>query len=694
MKINSKEMLLLNRNMKFGEVPTETMPKPAETVTEPPVTEPETGLNVQAKSKLAFYGVEQSAPETATEQPEAESGMNALNVQAQNNVSFQGVTLPSSVRKGLSKMMLILALGGAAATTTTMTSCTIENSNDVEVDMSAFTELIAQLNAKMDEMIEQQKISNELSTEIKNIQLENQKILQNLYKNSQLTLAEVQNLSLTVQNGIFEVTEQLKENGATDKEILETVKNIRTQINGVMTKLQNGQISFAKALQEIQEILGSIDGTLKDILEQVIGIRDDMNANHAEYMSKKDEELEYLSGIYQNGKANEQWLKFMSNGLVVMNENLVKINNNTASLLAIASDDTKYNELMNKLSELKPNDIDYQKFEEMFKLLNMNIQDAINDFKADNKAGQKALIEVINAFKNTYISTEQKQSQQLTEITNKLTFIATYLPNLDQSDAIAAIDKLTAAMDKNTGAVEDNTEVIGNGLDNINSKLDAVLEKLDKVIDNISGLSTYFSEQQQNWNVALGSLGDINKLLEKVLKEQKTTNTTLSSFKADFQEIKDNQKTANSYLNILISKQSDLEKAIKNLNINGGMTREEFLSAMEERDAKVAAEFKKFISDYGFDKVPGDVQTIKEFLAEIKNAVNNQKDYSSQLDRIINLENDIYNFLKNADFSNPDYTKKLNEILEAIKNWKCNCECGTSSGKTDESVKDLEDMFG
>lgn len=662
MKINSQEILLLNKNMKFGEVPTETMPNPAESVTE--------------------------EPETTTD-----AGMNALNVQAQNNVAFQGVTMPATLRKGLSKMMLVLALGGGMASTATLTSCTdVEQS--VTVDMKAFAELMSQVNAKMDQMIEQQKISNQLQTEIRDTQLENQKILQDLYKNSELTLEQVQNLSYTVQNGMFDITAQLKENGATDKEILEVVKEYRSQINEAITMYKNHQISFSQLMQKIDEIkntLGSIDGTLKDILAQVTGIRDDMNANHKELMAAKEEEIEYLGKIYLHNTAQTAILNKMAVTQQGMAENIQILTNNSDELLVIAKDDTKYNELMNKLDSLSATE--RKEYEQMFKLLNMNLQDAINQFREDNKAGQNALIGAINNFKKTYIATEQKQSQQLSAIISKLNFIATYLPNLDQSGVEEAIKELTEALNKNTGAIEDNTEVIGNGIVNINSKLDAVLDKLDKVIDNLEGLSTYFAEQQENWNAALGSLGNVNTTLQKILKEQKVTNTILSSFKADFNEIKNNQKTANSYLNILISKQTALENAINNIKIDGGMTREEFLSAMEERDAKAAEEFRAFIKEYGFDKVSGDVQTIKELLAEIKNAVNNQKDYSSQLDRIINLENAIYDFLKNADFSNSDYTEKLNEILKAIENWKCDCKCGTNPGTTNESVEKLEDLF-
>ena len=217
------------------------------------------------------------------------------------------------------------------------------------------------------------------------------------------------------------------------------------------------------------------------------------------------------------------------------------------------------------------------------------------------------------------------------------------------------------------------------------------------MIDNTSGLTEYFASQKDNWINALKNLEKGNQMLDRILTEHKITNEYLSGFKADFAEMKEAQKTANSYLNILIKKADAVEKAIQeidvNVEVNGGMTRDEFLSAMEERDKKAATEFKKFIEEYGFDNVPGDVQTIKEFLAQVKDAINNQKDYSGQLDRIIALEKDILDFLNKADFSNPDYTAQLQKIIDAINNFKCNCECGASSDKTDESIKDMEDMF-
>lgn len=672
MNINAQELTLVRKNMKFGEATT-TNPQPT-TVTEPPVTKPESGLN-------------------------------ALDAQAQNNIAFQGVKLPTAMKQGMSKIMLLAALAGGSLMAT---SCdddpyviekepiNITNNVSVTVDFSFVQELINQMKA--DREIDQQQHA-EMMAAITNIYT--------LLADGEISEAEFRKeLFLVLARVEFNqerMYAQLIENGKSQEEanaILERIENGQADI---LARLTAGEITFKEARAEWEALLNSIDGTLKGILAEIQGLRDDINANHADLMATKEEELEFMNKFYEQGENQTALLDSMYNNQKGMAENIQILTNNSNELLAIAQDDTKYNELMNKLDSLKPEEIDYQKFEQMFKLLNMNLQDAIRDFKNDNKKGQQALIGAINNFKNTYLKTESAQSQQFAIIIGKLDFITKYLPNLSQDEVEAAIKELTEAVKNNTGAVEENTEVIGSGLDNIDAKLDAVIAKLDTLIDNTSGLTEFFAAQKDNWINALKNLEKGNQILDRILTEQKITNEYLSGFKADFAEMKDAQKTANSYLNILIKKTDAVEKAIQeidvNVEVNGGMTRDEFLSAMEERDKKAATEFKKFIEEYGFDKVPGDVQTIKEFLAQVKDAIQSQKDYSAQLDRIIAQGDNIYNFLLNMDFSNPEEIAKLDKIINILENWKHICECdhdnisGDDENKDDETIKDLEDMF-
>lgn len=715
MKINAQEILLLNKNMKFGsklgeEPATDSQNQTQATFkAEPsaPITNPvevaskqflNTEPNAPTEQQAPAFKAEPTAPVVEQTETKPVTGLNALDVQGKNNIAFQGVTMPNTLKRGLSKMMFVLALGGSMAATNALTSCGEYNQEvSVVVDMKAFAEAMASLRTELAAIREQLEISNQLQTEIRDIETENQTYLKALYENSKLTLDQVKSLSSTVSYGIYSITEELKENGATEKEILATLKDVRSQVNVIMTQLDAGVITFDEAMKQITDILGSIDNTLKSILEQVTGIRDDMNANHEEYMEAKEKELKYLSGIYKNGKINNYQLYNLNAGVDSLNAKISNLEANSNELLEIAKDSTKYNELMAKLDELNFNEIDYQKFEQMFKLLNMNLQNALRQYNEDNKKGQQALINAINSFKATYINMEIHQSKQLDNISRKLTFIANYLPNMNQDDIKAAIEELTNALNNNTGAIEENTEIIGEGLDSVNAKLDALLQKMDVVIGKLSGFERYYADQNEKWNAVLKQLGNVNNSLVNIKKEQQFTNTLLMSFKDDFASLKKAANTANTYLSILVQKQDELEEALKNINMDGGMTRDEFLSAMkerdEERDTKLAADFEKFIQDYGFDKVPGDVQTIKDLISEIKDAVQNQKDYSGQLDTIINYENDIYTFLKNMDFSDPNCVAKLDKIINILENFKCNCECGKGSDKNDESIKDIEDMF-
>ena len=116
------------------------------------------------------------------------------------------------------------------------------------------------------------------------------------------------------------------------------------------------------------------------------------------------------------------------------------------------------------------------------------------------------------------------------------------------------------------------------------------------------------------------------------------------------------------------------------------MTVEQFKEALAERDEKVAEDFEQFIKDYGFDKVPANLQTANELLEEIKNKIADKSEYAGQLDRVIA-------FLEKLDLNDAEQLAKLDEIVRLLENFKCGCE-HDNQDQTDESVSDLEDMFG
>ena len=97
--------------------------------------------------------------------------------------------------------------------------------------------------------------------------------------------------------------------------------------------------------------------------------------------------------------------------------------------------------------------------------------------------------------------------------------------------------------------------------------------------------------------------------------------------------------------------------------------------------------FVKFAIDMGLDKLPEDVATIKDLLSALNDKVQNMKDYSGQLDRIIAK-------LDSIDWTAAENKGKLEQVIELLKNFKCNCECGASSGSNEGVLDDLDNIFG
>lgn len=651
MNINAQDLMLINKNMRFGE--TKPSSQPASPVTEPPVTKPESGLS-------------------------------ALEAQAQNNINFQGGASKAaqSVLAKLRNKSATYLLAGmmAVAAPAMMTSCS-ESYSYSYVNMDEFFKYMQQQNDKLDAILEELKLSRQVQEESLAIQKENQAILMQMYETQQLTYQEVQNISNTLTTGIADITSYLKAQGATDAEILEAIKGFRADVNEWAQKFANKQASLEEYLAGIQASIDEAKQILQDILATVKGISEQMTNNHNEYMAAREEEIEMLGKLYFQGKIDQSYLEDLFQNSNKMLEFLASINKNTEDLKNIFTNEENYNKFMADLAEMMPEDIDYAKFEAMFNMLGLTIEDVMN-------MSRKDILGAINEFQNNYLANESKQAEILDQINGKLDVLK-QLPGLNLAGIQEAIDKLTEAY---LNGNEDVTMY----LEKLVAQMNDVIVRLDNVIDNTSGLTEFFADQKANWANALGNMEKGNQILDDIRKEQKATNAKLDAFKGEFGEMKEAQKVSNSYLHILVGKAGDLEEAINGLDVSGGsgMTRDEFISAMEEVDARRAEEFKKFIKEYGFDKVPGDVQTIKELLADVKDAINAQGDVSGKLDRVIALEEAIYLFLSTADFTDPAVLEKLDTIIEKMQNIKCECECGNNGGSSDESVEDLEDIFG
>ncbi len=247
MNINAINQMMINKNLKFraNEVPQEPQ-KPLNNSPEGPVTKPL-------------------------------EGMNAL---AQNNIAFQGLNLtPDKIKKiGLASAAAVALLAGASSCTKEpivieRPPVNVEVNTTVNVDLSAFTELLESL-------VEQQQISREQMEAL--LEKMDTIIAQQEQNNEQDAAFQEQAYNLGLQ-----ILEQLIANN-------EQLAYLKDDVAAIKDMAANGD--YLAALKEIQILLN-------DIKNEVISLKDNLNGL-MEYMQGRDDKLFNL--MFELKTQNEQ----------------------------------------------------------------------------------------------------------------------------------------------------------------------------------------------------------------------------------------------------------------------------------------------------------------------------------------------------------------------------------------------------
>ena len=625
MNIKAVELLQVNKNMKFGEDPAQ--PKPIG-VNEPPVIQPQTGLN-------------------------------GLQMQANNNIAFMGKTAVMSKIKGvgLASIMALMTLGAASCTEDRIEYIEkppVNVTTIINIDYSQQNALLQKLLEMYEKMYEQNQITNDQLAQTNAFLMQMMALLTNI-QNNQTTSQELmkqyyeQMYEFMMQNQTNQeiIIGLLQANGKTEEESREFLEKIFEEV-------QKGNLSVAEAMQQIMEALGDINSTLQDILAELKNISENITMLRESYNDGKKQTLDYLSMIYSQGQINQEYLDSINKNVGNMDETLNNINNNVGALREIAEDDTKYNELMEQLKKLEAGSIDYTKLEDMFKALGISITDAINMSKDE-------LIAAIDDFELTYINTEKEQTEEIKNININLEKLVNY-PGIDQSSIKEAIDKLTEAVNKG------NFDVTAE-LKNISQQLYYIQQTLNKMYQEVGDLSSkvdaYYEIFLEKFDNALNYLVDIKNSMNELKQEQYISNQFLAQLEAQVKEL-----------------------TVKIDNIQGStgnITLEELKKLWQEQDEASYQKYENLIKNLGIE-LNGEMTTIEELLKAINAKMDQQKDYSAQLDKIISM-------LDGIDLNSPDYSDKLDRIIELLENFKCNCDCNCGSGNNEGILGDLEDLL-
>ncbi len=643
MNINSNELLLLDKKIRFGEEPAQQTAPAA--VAAPETSAPQAGMNA-----LMFQGLKNvvSNPELATElkmlndiEPAKteDAAAKEYTVPFQSNIAFQG-------KASKFKNIAVAAMIGMASMAA-MTSCDDKeefkmpdiintNTTTVNIDLGVLMDLINELKGLRQDLADRDEQLAAKYDQL--ISMFNQVIT--LMKEQKLSNDSFQSLVLANQQLIIDL---MVAQGADRAEAM-------AKLDAILKAVQDGTLTIEKALEQIKNLVNEISNKLSTLIS-------DFEAFHNEYKEDKKTELDYLKQIIKNNEIQNDILVDMSKTQTEMAENITNIKNNINVLLEYTQDDSKFEQLIEAIKNIQINgggsvNIDYKKLEEMFKAMGVSIAEAIN-------MSASQLEEVIKNFQKTYIETEANQTEQFATIIAKLDELK-YFSGLNKDEIVNAIKNISI----NGGGTA--SPELGEKLDEIIAALNKLQASIDAMYKAIGDLSVKVGDSFSKWDAKFDAI------LE-----------SLEGFAGQLNTIIANQKNAEVYLDNLLNEVENLKAEIKNIQIAGGNIDYDKLEEMwQKHDEANFEKYSQLIKDLGIDTT--DLKTIEDLLKSIDAKMDNIKDNSDILNQILDKLNGI-------DWSNPDYNDKFDQIIELLKNFKCNCNCGGNN----EGIKDeLDNILG
>ena len=480
-------------------------------------------------------------------------------------------------------------------------------------------------------------------------------IIAAIEKNTQAT-QQGNEMLVKIANSLEILPELLEQGKITNQQIQEIYDLFLEAINS------NGEYS-EEMLAKLEEIVGQLDeiqGTLNDILDTLKTMLQEFQEFRTQYTNDKQTEFLLLNKLIVDNRMQNDILLAMKDTQNSMAENLDGLKANSDTLLAIAKDDTRHKELIEAIKSIQAGgagNIDYDRLEEMFKSLGITIEQAINMSSDELRAK-------IEEFEKTYLSVEIEQTEQLASINEKLDDIKNY-NGMDKTEIINAINNVT-------NAINNGNENVINELEDLEAAIDKLQTTIDMLYDLMAEYTkkadSYLSQFNAKFDAALGLLTGIDKNISTIIS---------------------NQAVAQMYLEQMIGVVNDLKIAIEELsqsiNEGGGssITLDQLEELWKQHDEANYNRFKELLENL---EINVDVNTtnLEELLQAIDNKLNYLQDNNDILKQILNK-------LEGIDWTDPDYSAKLDRIIEILENFKCNCDCGNSN---EGILGDLDEALG
>ena len=613
MKINANELLLLNKKVRFGE----EAGKPAQPqIIEQPTTQetnPQAGMNA-----LMFQGMNNvvSNPQLATNlsvmrEEVAEEGQQTVKNDTQDeaaplktNVAFQGKA--SRFKNiAMSALMGLMTLGAASA----LQSCQpdVNVSQSVDIDMTAITEMIAQMQALMQQMKEQQEITNsqlqtmnayllQLMQEVKNGNINQEQFYQKMYA---YMIQNESNQEIIIQ--------QLVNNGKSQDEANKLIQDL-------IAKVDAGIISAQQAMETIQNLLGDIKGLLGQVLSS---------------LTKAENDRAELIELAKQGNAN-------TSTLIDKADEFIESSN---------AANTKLDEIKSSIE--KANMDSNANFDAVVKTLNMNKDQLIGVMM---KLGYtQAKIQKMTAGQ---IIAAIKENTQVTKNNN------------------ATLNEILAEVKSGKLSAEEASKKIINLLENIQKSLDQVIVSIKDHYHNDANVTVYLQKIQELLEKNNDKTDSTNEILNNIYNLVETNGTKADDMgkqilnyiaavgfemNRNFGKLIEEVQTGNGKLDYMTELMVALNKQVKQNGEDGKKLGNEILNYLGAVGFEMNRNFTAVLGaiNNGTAKL-GDIEKLVAQLNTLvkENNENNQK-----------LGNQIINYLgKLGTDMNKDFTAILNAI--------------------------------
>lgn len=613
MKINANELLLLNKKVRFGE----EAGKPAQPqIIEQPTTQetnPQAGMNA-----LMFQGMNNvvSNPQLATNlsvmrEEVAEEGQQTVKNDTQDeasplktNVAFQGKA--SRFKNiAMSALMGLMTLGAAS----TLQSCQpdVNVSQSVDIDMTAITEMIAQMQALMQQMKEQQEITNsqlqtmnayllQLMQEVQNGNINQEQFYQKMYA---YMIQNESNQEIIIQ--------QLVNNGKSQDEANKLIQDL-------IAKVDAGIISAQQAMETIQNLLGDIKGLLGQVLSS---------------LTKAENDRAELIELAKQGNAN-------TSTLIDKADEFIESSN---------AANTKLDEIKSSIE--KANMDSNANFDAVVKTLNMNKDQLIGVMM---KLGYtQAKIQKMTAGQ---IIAAIKENTQVTKNNN------------------ATLNEILAEVKSGKLSAEEASKKIINLLENIQKSLDQVIVSIKDHYHNDANVTVYLQKIQELLEKNNDKTDSTNEILNNIYNLVETNGTKADDMgkqilnyiaavgfemNRNFGKLIEEVQTGNGKLDYMTELMVALNKQVKQNGEDGKKLGNEILNYLGAVGFEMNRNFTAVLNaiNNGTAKL-GDIEKLVAQLNTLvkENNENNQK-----------LGNQIINYLgKLGTDMNKDFTAILNAI--------------------------------